>query len=90
MIKGDEEMKKYKGYQIYRHLEEMDREADEVIFKIYEVHPDMRVYNRNKEVCCDIVLYHYYNTEPFFKGIYVSPSIPEELIPKLLKKHFGL
>ena len=84
-------MKKYKGYLIFRDKKELDRRADDVVFSVYEVHPDMRVYNKNKEVCGgDIVLYHYYNTESFFKGIYVSPSIPEGQIPALLEKHFGL
>jgi hypothetical protein len=81
----------YKGYKIFRSIEEMDKKADEIIFKVYDVYPDMRVYNKNEYVLDnDIIKYHYHNTEAIFKGIYVSPIIPEKLIPKLLKKHLGL
>lgn len=84
-------LKYYKGYKIYRDKKEMDKKADEVIFRVYDVHPNMRVYNKNKKALGgDIVLYHYYNTDSFFKGIYINPIIPEKLIPALLKKHLDI
>ena len=80
-----------KGFRIFRNLDEMETAADAAIFSVYDIYPDMRVYNRNKEVLNgDIIKYHYYNTEALFKGIYVSPSIPEGLIAKLLKKHLDI